>query len=61
MLTRLTDIPCQIIIKGGTRISMSLRLSLLVVMAKLDDDIVARLYLREDLIPTAFVDKALRR
>ena len=59
--TRLPNKLCQIIIEGRPRIGMAFNSRLFVVMAELDDDIIARFHRREHLVPSAFVDKTLRR
>ena len=40
---------------------MTVGLRLFIVMAKLDNDVVPRLYLLQNLVPTAFIEEALRR
>ena len=47
MLSRFTDILLKVSIEGGTRVSMTIGLCFLIVMTKLNDDIIARLYLLE--------------
>ena len=59
LLAGLTDKTGEIVIEGGAWIGVTVRLRLLIVMAKLDDDIVAWFDARKYLIPSAFVDKTL--
>lgn len=60
LLSRLTDISGEIIIEGGAWVGMTGWLRLFIVMAKLDNDVVPRLYLLQNLVPTAFIEEALR-
>ena len=61
MFTGFADKTGKVIVESGARISMTIWLGLLVVMAKLYDDIIARTNERQHSIPTAFIDEALGR
>ena len=54
-LTRLSDIALKHPLEGGTSLSMTITLGLLVIMSKLDDDIIARTDFLQHLLPTALV------
>ena len=60
MFARLTNELGIVVVERRTWIGMTGWLWLLVIMTKLDDDIVARLQLVEHFLPAAFIDKTLR-
>ena len=59
-LSRLTDIASQVIVKRRAWIGMTGRLCLFIVMAKLNEYVIARLNLLQNLIPTTLIKEALR-
>ena len=61
MLTCLTHKAGQVVVEGGAWVGMPVSLWLLVVVAELNDDIVARLHPFQHLVPAPLVDERLRR
>ena len=59
MLTGLTNILRQIVVEGGAGIGVAVGLGLFIVVSELDDDVVARLDLLQDLVPAAFIHETL--
>ena len=47
-------------IESATRNGVTVRELLLIIMTKLDDDIIAWLYLIQNFLPSAFIQEALR-
>ena len=56
----LTDITSQIIVECGTRIGMTGGLSLFIVMTKLDNNVITRPNLLQNLVPSALIQETLR-
>ena len=61
LLTGLTDIALQHPLEGGMGLGMPIDRGLFIVMAELDDDIIAGLQLLQHLRPTALVIETQRR
>ena len=59
MFSRLTYKTGKIVVECGTRIGVTIRLCLLVVMTELDDDIITGLYKRHHLFPSTLVNETL--
>ena len=57
MFARLAYKLGQIVVEGGSWVGVTVGFGLFVVMAELDDDIVAWLHALEHRIPTSFVDE----
>ena len=60
-LTSLTDKATEVLIERSTRLCVTCSVLLLIVMTKLNHNIVARPQLLEHSLPTSFSNKALRR